>query len=172
MRPLGHLTVAFLPVASYVVLKERRPPSMELVAVAFVGALFPDLIDKPLSLQLNLIPTGRVFMHSLPFAVPVWLLVVGYASRTDRARLGVAFAFAYLSHLLADNYIALAAGRFPRDLLWPFLSPVPRPEVPFWAGPESINVHLWTVFSVAVLSITTYYVIDDVVEHAAHVRPG
>lgn len=172
MRPFGHLSVAFLPIVSYVLLKEGRPPSPGLLAVVFVGSLFPDLIDKPLALELDIIPTGRVFMHSLPFAVPVWFVVVGYAWRTNRPRIGVAFAFAYLSHLVADNYTALAAGRFPRDLLWPFLSPVPRPEIPFWAGPESINVHLWTVFSAAVLLITTYYVIGDIVKHTVHVRPG
>jgi membrane-bound metal-dependent hydrolase YbcI (DUF457 family) len=171
MRPFGHLAVAFLPIISYVLLKEKRLPSMKLTAVAFVGSLFPDLIDKPLALQLDLIPTGRVFMHSLPFAIPVCVVVVGYTWRTNRLQVGAVFAFAYLSHLVADNYSVLAAGRFPRDLLWPFLSPVSRPDVPFWAGPESINVHLWTVFSAAVLLITTYYVTGDIVEHTAAIGP-
>jgi hypothetical protein len=87
-------------------------------------------------------------------------------SETDRIRAGAAFVIAYTSHLAADNYVALAAGRIPSDLFWPLTLPVPRPAIPYWAGPESINIHLFTLFSVGVLSITAYYGVVDLVRHA------
>ncbi|MFW6382513.1 MAG: metal-dependent hydrolase [Haloferacaceae archaeon] len=164
VRPIEHLIVALFPVAGYFYLRDRRLLSLELAAVTFLGSQFPDLIDKPLALQLNLIPTGRVFMHSLPVAVPVWALVIAYSWKTDRLRAGAAFVFAYASHLVADNHQTLLAGRMPNDLLWPLVAPTPRPPIPYWAGPESINVHLFTLFSVTVLSVTAYYCVRDVFE--------
>ncbi|EMA58405.1 metal-dependent hydrolase [Halorubrum lipolyticum] len=164
MRPIEHFIVALFLVSFYLLVRTRRLPSLELGAVAFVGSQFPDLVDKPLAHQLHLIPTGRVFMHSLPFAIPVWLVVLAYGWKTDRRRGGVVFVLAHASHLIADNYAALASGRVPSDLLWPFLAPVPRPPAPYWAGPNSINLHLFTAFSVAVLAVTAYYLIADVTE--------
>lgn len=162
MRPIEHLIIAISLAVGYTFLTEHRLPSLKLAAVAFVGSQFPDLIDKPLALQLHLIPTGRVFMHSLPFAVPVWLAVLAYGWKTNRPRGGVVFVLAHASHLLADNYAGLASGRVPSDLLWPFLAPVPRPPAPYWAGPNSINVHLFTAFSVTVLAVTAYYLLADI----------
>ena len=165
MRPGGHLIVAVCLSLGYVVVATQRLPSLELGAVAFVGSQCPDIVDKPLALEVGLLPTGRVGVHSLPIAVPVWILVLLYAWTTERVHGGVVFVIAYASHLLADNYVALAAGRIPSDLLWPLASPVPRPTIPYWAGPQSINVHLFTLFSVGVLSITMYYALLDVLHH-------
>lgn len=164
MRPVEHFIIALIPVAFYMLFRRRCLPSLELTAVTFVGSQFPDLIDKPLALQLNLIPTGRVFMHSLPIAIPVWVFIVIYSWKTNRLRGGSAFVFASALHLIADNYPTVAAGQMPSDLLWPFLSATPRPHIPYWAGPMSINIHLYTLFSVAVLSVTAYYFLQDVRE--------
>lgn len=160
--PHVHFLIALVPVVAYMILRHRRLPSIELIAVTFVGSQFPDIVDKPLALQLNLIPTGRVFMHSLPFAVPIWIVVLWYSWKTDRIRGGVAFVYAYASHLVADNYRTLTAGHVPNDLLWPFRPAIPRPPTPHWAGPNEITLHLFTVFSVVVLSVTAYYVVRDV----------
>ena len=165
MRPIEHLIVALLFVGCYVLLTAQRLLSLKIAAVTFVGSQFPDIIDKPLALELGLLPTGRVGMHSLPVAVPVWALVMLYSWKTDRARAGSAFVIAYASHLLADNHTALAGGRIPSDLFWPFSPPVPRPAIPYWAGPRSINIHLFTLFSIGVLGITTYYALLDMFRH-------
>lgn len=162
MLPIEHLIVALSLTVGYVFVTTRQLPSLKLAAVAFVGSQFPDIIDKPLALEAGLLPTGRVGMHSLPIAVPVCGVIVLYAWKTDRVRAGVVFVIAYASHLLTDNYAALANGRIPSDLFWPFSAPVPRPAVPYWAGPRSINVHLFTLFSIGILSITTYYAVSDV----------
>ena len=170
MRPIEHLIVALFLAVGYVVVTTRRLLSLRLAAVTFVGSQFPDIIDKPLALEAGLLPTGRVGMHSLPIAAPIWLLVVLYGWKTDRVRAALVFVIAYASHLVADNYATLAGGRVPSDLLWPLSPPVPRPAIPYWAGPRSINVHLFTLFSIGVLSITTYYALLDVLEHTGTER--
>lgn len=164
MLPTEHFIVALLPVLAHVLVRDKRLPSPRLIGVVFVGSQFPDLIDKPLALQFGLIPSGRVFMHSLPIAIPFLLLVALYGWKTDRKRLGAVFAFAHLSHLLSDNYRPLLEPnpQIRPDLLWPFVEPVQGPEVPYWAGTAGINVTLWTLFSIAVLSVLTYIMITDV----------
>nr|WP_276414143.1 metal-dependent hydrolase [Halomicroarcula sp. XH51] len=151
---------------AYVVVRDRDLPTLGLLAVVFVGSQFPDLVDKPLANQFALIPSGRVFMHSLPFAVPIALAVAVYGWNTGRLRAGTAFGFAYLSHLLADNYRALLAPdpSVPPDLLWPFLPAVTRSAVPHWAGPDGINVTLWTLFSAVVLASLAYALVADLRE--------
>lgn len=168
MQPSEHFIIAVLPTAAYVIARDRALPTARFLAVVFVGSQLPDLVDKPLAHQFGLLPSGRVFLHSLPIAVPLILLVLYYTYRTDRLRLGGAYAFAHLSHLFADNYRALLtpSERFPPDLLWPLTQPKPRPIVPGWAGPEGINVLLWTIFSMAVLSVLAYVLMDDVRAHA------
>lgn len=166
MRPIEHLIVALFLAVGYVAAATRRLPSLKIVALASVGSQFPDIIDKPLALEVGLLPTGRVGMHSLPIAVPVWVLVLLYGWKTERLRAGIVFVIAYGSHLVADNHAALAVGHVPSDLFWPLSSPVPRPTTPYWAGPRSINIHLFTLFSIGVLSVTTYYAVLDVLRHA------
>jgi hypothetical protein len=160
--PSEHFIIALLPVAGYALLRDRHLPSLQLVAVTFFGSQFPDLIDKPLAYELHLIPSGRVFMHSLPFAVPLSIAVVAYAVRTDRTRLGAAFAFAHLSHLVADNQRILPPDPYvSSDLLWPLQPPVMRPAVPQWVGEGAVNLHLWTGFSVLVLALAAYILVVD-----------
>jgi membrane-bound metal-dependent hydrolase YbcI (DUF457 family) len=163
MFPIEHALVAFLPVSAYVLLTDRRLPSVRLAAVVFLGSQFPDLVDKPLAYQFGLIPSGRVFMHSLPVALPFLAGVAIYGRQTERPRLTVGFAFAYASHLVADNYGPLFGPR-PRvrpDLLWPFADPVARPDVPSWAGVGGIHTTLWTGVSVLVLCATGAIVLVD-----------
>ena len=164
MRPVEHFTVALLPLAAIVLLKERKLPPPRFVGVVFVGSQFPDFIDKPLAHEFGVIPSGRVFMHSVPIALPVLTVVVWYGWRTQRRRLSAAFVVAYASHLLADNYRALfgPGATIPSDLLWPITQPTPRPAVPYWAGPYSLNLHLWTLFSATILAVCVYFLRQDV----------
>ncbi|WP_434530793.1 metal-dependent hydrolase [Haloarcula sp. NS06] len=160
--PSEHFIIALLPIAVYALLRDRQLPSLQLVAVTFFGSQFPDIIDKPLAYELHLIPSGRVFMHSLPFAIPLSIVVIAYAVRTDRARLGTAFAFAHLSHLVADNQQLLPPNWYvSSDLLWPLQPPVVRPAVPQWVGEGAVNLHLWTGFSVLVLTLVAYVLVAD-----------
>ncbi|ELZ44577.1 putative membrane-bound metal-dependent hydrolase [Halorubrum coriense DSM 10284] len=130
--------------------------------VTVVGSQFPDLVDKPLAHQFGVLPSGRVFIHSLPFALPIAGGVLAYGLYTERPRVAGAFVVAYLSHLLGDTYRRLFAGQIPSDLLWPFVAAQQRPTVPFWAGVNGINVRLWTAFSTVVIGATLIIVMRDV----------
>lgn len=162
MWPIEHFVIAFLPAVSYVLVRDHSPPSSSLVFAVFIGSQFPDLIDKPLAYYFGLLPSGRVFMHSLPFALPIAVCVLAYGVWTDRPRLAGGFVLAQLLHLYADNRGSLRAGLTPPDLLWPFAAPQPRPAVPYWAGPDGINILLWTAFSGVVLSTTAAVMVHDV----------
>ena len=161
MFPHEHLLVALLPVVTYVVVRDRRLPTRGVVFAAAVGSQFPDLVDKPLAHRFGILPSGRVFMHSLPFALPIAAAVLAYGWYTERPRVTGAFAVAYLSHLVGDTYRRLLVGQVPPDLLWPFVTAQPRPTVPFWAGVNGINVRLWTIFSAVVLGVTLVVVMVD-----------
>lgn len=166
MLPTAHLLVALVPVLAFVYLRDRRLPSPGVVAVGAFGSQFPDLVDKPLAHALYVIPSGRVFMHSLPFAVPVWLLVGAYAWWTGRTRAGAVFAFAHASHIVADNAQALFGPdpRVPADMLWPLVPATSRPPIPHWAGAGLLNVHLWALFSALVLAAAGFLLGVDVRE--------
>jgi len=163
MTPLEHVLIALIPVTGVVLAIDRRLPSRALVTVVVVGAQFPDLVDKPLAHSLHVIPSGRVFMHSLPIAVPVVALAVAYAVRTDRLGLGLGYGFGHLSHLIADNYhrSTLVPPSLPPDLLWPFVEPTPRPMIPHWAGPNGIGVRVWSAYSGVVLVVLLAVLIRD-----------
>lgn len=171
MFPHGHFLIAFLPVCAYVILRDRQLPSPQLVGIVLFGSQFPDLIDKPLYHEAIVTPSGRVGIHSLPFAIPIAVAVLWYASRTDRPRAGIVFVFAYATHILGDVYRALLAPNrgVPSDLFWPFLAPVERPLVPFWAGPELLFVHLWTIVSIGILAITGVLLVRDVAKQSGFV---
>ncbi|ERH00282.1 MAG: putative membrane-bound metal-dependent hydrolase (DUF457), partial [Haloquadratum sp. J07HQX50] len=121
MSPLEHFLVALIPVAIYLLLRRRRLPSKSMLVVICFGSLFPDIVDKPIA-YADLIPWGRVFMHSLPFAIPVVSLVLIYAVRTNRLHLGAGFSAGYLLHLPGDWHQRLLRGEIPPDLLWPIVS--------------------------------------------------
>lgn len=167
MFPIGHFLFAFLPICAYVVVRDRKRPTLQIVAIAFFGSQFPDLIDKPLYHEARSLITasGRAGAHSLPIAILISLVVIWYAGATDRPRAGFVFVFAYGSHILGDYYQILLDPNtsLPPNLWWPLAEPLPMEVTPGWAGPELINVHLWTVFSVVVLLIAGVVVISDVV---------
>lgn len=162
MFPHEHLLVALIPVVAYIAIRDRRLPARAVAFAAIVGSQFPDLVDKPLAHQFGLLPSGRVFLHSLPLALPITACVLAYGYTTERPRVAGAFAVAYLSHLVGDTYQPLLAGDVPADLLWPFTAAQPRPRIPFWAGADGINLRLWTLFSVVVLGVTVVMLLRDI----------
>lgn len=154
MFPHQHFIVALVPVVAYVLVSDRRLPTRHLVGVVFLGSQFPDLVDKPLAHQFVVLPSGRVFMHSVPTVLPFLLVLGVYGWKTERLGLSLAFGFAHLSHVLADHTSSLLSTnpQLPPELLWPFLPPTASPVTPSWAGPGGIFVQLWTAFSIVVLA--------------------
>ena len=168
MRPHEHFLVAFLPVFVYVLLRYRRIPSKGMVFVLVIGSQLPDLVDKPLAFSIGILPSGRVFMHSLPFALPLAVLVLVYAWATDRSYLGIGFVWAHLLHLAGDFRFSLFKGQIPPDLIWPFAPASPSPDIPFWARNTPVTVEIWTAFSVLVIGTAVIMFSADVVSQLRH----
>lgn len=123
MYPWGHVAVAYILYSVYSWGRHRRPPGATATVAVVVGALFADIVDKPLAL-LGVFPGGRYVAHSLLF-VPFLLAVVTIlAYGFDRPESVAAFALAHLSHLLADLPPRVLQG-YPfgtEYLFWPVLS--------------------------------------------------
>lgn len=164
MFPLEHFLVAAIPVFGYYLVRYRQLPSKAMLFVVFFGSQFPDLIDKPLAHSIFVLPAGRVFMHSLPFAIPICILVMAYGTATDRPELSTGFVWAYLIHIPADLDLRqlVLTGDVPQNLLWPLVEASPGEPIPNWAGPGGINVSLWTMFSIIVLSGTFILLAMDI----------
>jgi len=122
MFPLGHLG---LPLGVARALRRRRdprplPPGAGWLAL---GALGPDLVDKPLSLLAEPLSNGRTFGHTLASALFL-LLVGGLARRGRRARAPLLLALGWASHLVLDRM-----WNRPETLFWPLLgASFPRGE--------------------------------------------
>jgi hypothetical protein len=113
--------VGYLLYSTVFRLRRGRSPTGAEAAVLAVGTQFPDLVDKPLSWSLGLLPAGRSLAHSL-LAVAAVSVVVRFATRRfDRPTLSFAFSLGYLTHPLVDGFKPLLAGDFQyvAYLFWP-----------------------------------------------------
>ncbi len=121
MMPWTHAIVAYIgySVASHAL--SRTPPTTRETALLTVGALLPDLVDKPLAWQFGVLQGGRTLGHSIFIAAPLSVAAVVVAVRRGRPRLGLAFAAGYLLHLPGDILPTyLATGELELGtLLWP-----------------------------------------------------
>lgn len=125
MWPWEHAMVGYVLYSGYARFSGRRRPSDRAAIVVVVAAVLPDLIDKPLAWQLELLPTGRSLGHSLLFALPLIALVLLATRRYGAGDVGPAFSIGYLSHLPADSIYPLVVPGVALDLgylLWPFAS--------------------------------------------------
>ena len=104
------------------------------IRLLFVGALLPDMIDKPLG-QLILrdsISNGRIFAHTLLFFVIIALPGLYIYRKRQRLWLLV-IAFGVLMHLVLD-----AMWQAPEIVLWPLYGwAFPREDLADWV-PETL----------------------------------
>jgi len=123
MWPWEHVIVGYLLYSASVRARRSRPPGEGATLAVAVGALFPDLVDKPLAWSFALLPSGRSLAHSLLVAVPVAAAVWVTARRAGRPAVGAAFGAGYLAHLPADVLYPLFLGNEPTFgfLLWPLV---------------------------------------------------
>jgi inner membrane protein len=85
--------------------------------ILLVGALLPDIIDKPLGgiILRNQLGSGRIYAHTLLFLVALFLTgIMLYRLRSSLWML--VLAFGSFIHLILDSM-----WQMPRTLLWPFL---------------------------------------------------
>jgi hypothetical protein len=109
MWPWGHLAVAYLAARSERWLRGGTLAGAAVLALA-VGALAPDLIDKPLAWTLSILPSGRSLAHSLFFVGAGGAGVAAFEAGSRRRQLGTWFVVGALSHVLADTIPGLLAG--------------------------------------------------------------
>lgn len=130
MWPWGHLAVGYLLYATYRrYWIDRVPDGWPVVALA-VGAIAPDLVDKPLTYSIGILPAGRSLAHSMLVVVVVVFACIWTARRMGVEEVGVAFAIGYASHPFADGLEPVVQGDWPAlaFLAWP-LVPSPPDDV-------------------------------------------
>lgn len=130
MWPWGHVAVAYVCYSAGRRVLRRPPPADLPVAVLALGALTPDLIDKPLSWGLELFPTGYALGHSVFVALPVGVALLLVGRRRDRGELAAAFVLGYWSHLLGDvgSGVLYGGGLSFSTVLWPVVRREPYGE--------------------------------------------
>lgn len=102
MMPWTHAVVAYVAFSLATHARSRTPPTTGETALVALGALFPDLVDKPLAWQFGVLAGGRTLAHSVFVAVPLSVAAVAVAARRGNPRLGLAVAAGYLLHLPGD----------------------------------------------------------------------
>jgi hypothetical protein len=93
-----------------------RDPGVDLRALA-LGAILPDLIDKPLALLIapETLGSDRIYAHTLVFALLVMTAgILGTRRGTVARKRAVAFTVGILVHLLLDGLWTT-----PELLFWP-----------------------------------------------------
>jgi hypothetical protein len=164
MRPLEHFLFAALPLAAYAAVRYRRLPRGHTLLLVLVATQLPDLIDKPLAWSFDVLPSGRMFAHSLVIALPVLSIGCVLAARRGWGRPAALFSLAYLSHLIGDFYPILWQGSgyyfFP-NLFWPLLAVNPDRSPSFAAHASASLWSLLVPFSVFLL-VVGYIAIDIV----------
>ena len=123
MWPWDHAAVGYLLLSTATRLGWRRAPTRQAGIAAVFAALLPDLVDKPLSWGLALLPSGRSLAHSLLFGLPL-VAVVGVAALAwTRRGVALGFALGYLSHLAGDvAYPLVVKGELRLGFLfWPLV---------------------------------------------------
>ncbi|GAB7095411.1 hypothetical protein JCM30237_25640 [Halolamina litorea] len=123
MWPWDHVAAGYLLLSALHRLGWRRPPSRRAAVVVAGAAVLPDLIDKPLSWWLAVLPSGRSLGHSLLVALPLVAVVAAVGLSTERRSVALAFGAGYLSHLAGDvAYPLLVKGELRVGfLLWPLV---------------------------------------------------
>lgn len=123
MWPWEHLAIGYLAYSFLVRVTEGRSPSTGGTIALAVGTQFPDLIDKPLGWGTTLLPSGQSLAHSLLFAIPLLVVLLGIGLAIGRSSSALAFAVGYLAHLPGDVvYAAMLGGELNFGfLLWPVI---------------------------------------------------
>jgi hypothetical protein len=146
MWPWEHVAFAYVLYSILTRGSRGHPPSDRSVYPLAFGALFPDLVDKPLAWTYGVFSSGYAVGHSL-FTVPVLALaVVVVAYPLNRQAEAAAFLLGHVAHLLGDIvYPALTGGPLAFSaVLWPL---VPSPATPVHSGLLSTFLEYFTSWS-------------------------
>lgn len=178
MLPWEHAAVAYLVYSLSLRASKRIPPTGTGVVVLVFGAMFPDLIDKPLSWGLGVFPTGHAMGHSVFVAGPVGVLVLALGYRRNVVRTGIAFVVGYWSHLVADvvSPLRFAEPPIPDRVLWPVVQATPYEEdlglVRGLVYVEEILVEVRTIGSAPLVALYLLLLVIPVVLWVVDGTPG
>lgn len=125
MWPLGHAAVAYLGYAGLRRARGTAAPELGVVLALLVGSQLPDLVDKPLSWGVGVLPTGRSLAHSLVVLLPLLAVGLLVAARWERPEYGIAAGLGAVLHVLADSLPSLWTDEGVAFLLWPLLAVEP-----------------------------------------------
>lgn len=129
MLPWSHAAFGYIIYSLYTRWQTGHPPiGLTIFALGF-GTQFPDVIDKPLTWTIPLLPYGRSLSHSLITFTILSLIIWRLVQYPDQRSLGVAFVVGYGSHLVADSIQPVLTGEYFKlgYWLWP-LTAVPDGE--------------------------------------------
>lgn len=123
MWPWEHIAVGYLLYSGYVHLRDGESPTALASLAVIVGALFPDLVDKPLAWTFDVLQSGISLAHSVLTALALTAAVTALGMR-GRRDVAAGFSVAYLAHLPADAlYPALLGdGLTLRAFFWPLVT--------------------------------------------------
>ncbi|MDA0524634.1 metal-dependent hydrolase [Methanococcoides alaskense] len=115
---IGHLglTLAIFLIISLLIPSIRKRIDYRFVAI---GALLPDLIDKPIGRLFfeEIFANGRIFAHTFLFVVALFLLgVFIYRQQRENGSGMIVLSFASLMHILQDRMWLV-----PQTFLWPVM---------------------------------------------------
>lgn len=133
-----------------------------IVLTAIFAGIFPDIVDKPLAWTFGVLPSGRMFMHSILLAIPLVVAVLLAAYWTGRLSYGVVFTYGHLTHIAGDFYPILTYGTeyyYYPNLFWPYMKANPGRNMGFGAHVPALGPELLAEFAVLTL-ILTYVAVD------------
>lgn len=162
MEPTNHVLVALLPVVAYSLLRYRRLPSGSIVLTAVFAGLFADIVDKPLAWTFGIIPSGRMLAHSIVISIPLLVVLLVVAYRTDRLPYAVVFTWGHLSHLAGDFYPVLSQGSnyyYYPNMFWPLMSANPDRNPGFSGHAPTMGTE--TMIEFTVLALIVGYIVFD-----------
>ena len=122
MYLLAHAMVGVLiGVAIAAIVGDRR-----IIALAALGAVLPDLIDKPLGhiILAGTVGYGRIYFHGI--TVLVLILIAGLLLYHYRGSIG----FFVVAAGMASHQFFDGMWRHPVEWFWPFLGPLLRHDYP------------------------------------------
>lgn len=121
MWPWEHLAVGYVLLSVYSRGRTGTPPTELSALVLVVATQLPDLVDKPLAWQFNVLD-GTAIAHSILVSLALAFVAGVVAGRVGRPLVGTAFAIGYISHLLGDLVYPMLRGQGHfawGAILWP-----------------------------------------------------
>jgi TctA family transporter len=145
-----HLLVGLLiGLGAFWFLKDR-----EVVLLAVIGSVLPDLIDKPLGYILLSVDYGRIYAHTGLFMLSVLFVGILYRQRKG-SWIILMFAVGIIFHLILDEI-----WEYPVTLFYPFLGDFNMPpNLDFIQGSivnELGNPFEW-IFGISAIAMLLYF---------------